>query len=83
MLGGASVDLTAKEFDVILYLAHRPGQAVSRDELLTEVWGSQSEWQDPSTVTEHVRRLRRKIETDPDNPRFLQTVRGIGYRFEA
>ena len=81
-LGGEPVALTAKEFDLLLYLAGRPRQAISRDELLQEVWGSEPEWQDPSTVTEHVRRVRRKIEADPDNPRYLQTLRGVGYRFE-
>ncbi len=76
------IGLTAREFDVVLHLATRPRQVVSREDLLIEVWGSQEGWQDPATVTEHVRRLRRKIETDPDNPRFIHTVRGIGYRFE-
>jgi DNA-binding response OmpR family regulator len=80
-LDGVPVPLTVKEFDVVLYLASRPGQPVSREELLREVWGSQGDWQDPSTVTEHVRRLRRKLEADPDNPQFLHTVRGVGYRF--
>jgi two-component system, OmpR family, phosphate regulon response regulator PhoB len=46
------------------------------------VWGSSSNWQSDATVTEHVRRLRRKIEVDPDNPRWIATVRGVGYRFE-
>ena len=46
------------------------------------VWGSSSDWQDPATVTEHIRRIRRKVEDDPDNPKFLQTVRSVGYRFQ-
>ena len=46
------------------------------------MWGSNSDWQDDATVTEHVRRLRRKIEVDPDQPRWIKTVRGVGYRFE-
>jgi DNA-binding response OmpR family regulator len=46
------------------------------------VWGSSSDWQDAATVTEHIRRLRRKIEEDPDRPRRIATVRGVGYRFE-
>src|SRR5438309_312796 len=54
----------------------------SKAELLAEVWGSSDAWQDPATVTEHIRRLRRKIEADPDRPRWLHTVRGAGYRFE-
>jgi DNA-binding response OmpR family regulator len=81
-VGGTPVALTVKEFDLILYLAKRPRQVIPRDELLHEVWASEPQWQDPSTVTEHVRRVRRKIEADPDNPRYLQTVRGVGYRFE-
>jgi two-component system phosphate regulon response regulator PhoB len=46
------------------------------------VWESSSDWQSDATITEHVRRLRRKIEADPDNPRWITTVRGVGYRFE-
>jgi two-component system, OmpR family, phosphate regulon response regulator PhoB len=51
--------------------------------LLRQVWGSQEAWQTATTVTEHVRRLRHKIESDPDRPRWIQTVRGVGYRFES
>jgi DNA-binding response OmpR family regulator len=50
--------------------------------LLEEVWGSSRDWQDPATVTEHIRRLRRKIEDDPEQPKWLLTVRGEGYRFD-
>jgi two-component system phosphate regulon response regulator PhoB len=81
-LAGEPVALTVKEFDLLLYLANRPKQAISREELLQEVWGSEPQWQDPSTVTEHVRRVRRKIEVDPDIPQHLQTVRGVGYRLD-
>jgi DNA-binding response OmpR family regulator len=72
--------LTAKEFDLLVYLLAHPGQAFRREELLEAVWG----WTfgDTSTVTVHIRRLREKIENDPSNPRYLRTVRGIGYRFE-
>ena len=79
---GGAVTLTAKEFDLLLFLASSPRQVFDRDQLLTHVWSSSAEWQDPATVTEHVRRLRRKIEVDPDNPRWICTVRGVGYRFE-
>ncbi|MGQ0616537.1 MAG: response regulator transcription factor [Acidimicrobiia bacterium] len=82
IVNGAPVDLTAREFDVLAYLAARPREVVPRAELLESVWGSSEDWQDPATVTEHIRRLRRKIEHDPDEPRFLRTVRGVGYRFE-
>jgi DNA-binding response OmpR family regulator len=79
---GAVVSLTAKEFDLLAFLASSPRQVFNRDQLLDHVWQSRSEWQDPATVTEYVRRLRKKIETDPDNPRWIETVRGVGYRFE-
>ena len=79
---GASVELTAKEFDLLAFLAGSPRQVFSRGQLLQHVWGSSPEWQDPSTVTVHVRRVRQKIEPDPDHPRRLTTVWGVGYRFE-
>ena len=77
-----AVDLTPKEFDLLACLAGQPRRVFSRAELLRLVWGSELGWQDAATVTEHVRRLRRKIEPDPENPRWLQTVRGVGYRFD-
>jgi DNA-binding response OmpR family regulator len=81
-IGGETPDLTAKEFDLLAFLAASPRQVFSRDQLLHQVWGSSSAWQSDATVTEHVRRLRRKVEEDPDNPRWITTVRGVGYRFE-
>ena len=62
--------------------AASPRRVFSRVELLEEVWGSSGEWQSPATVTEHVRRLRLKLEADRDRPRWIRTVRGVGYRFE-
>jgi two-component system, OmpR family, phosphate regulon response regulator PhoB len=82
LLDGAVVELTPREFDLLAKLASSPRRVFSRDDLLKEVWGSSLDWQDPATVTEHVRRLRRKIEEDPEQPRWIQTVRGVGYRFE-
>ena len=79
---GETIEMTAKEFDLLVYLAGAPRQVFSREQLLQQVWGSSSSWQSDATVTEHVRRLRRKIEVDPDNPRRIATVRGVGYRFE-
>lgn len=76
------VDLTAREFDLLAFLAGSPRQVFSRAQLLGQVWGSSPDWQDPATVTVHVRRVRQKIEKDPDNPERLITVRGVGYRFE-
>jgi DNA-binding response OmpR family regulator len=79
---GDLVLLTAREFDLLVFLAASPRQVFDRQQLLSQVWQSSADWQDPATVTEHVRRIRRKIEADPDHPRHLKTVRGVGYRFE-
>jgi len=73
--------LTAKEFDLLWTMARHPRQVFSRDQLLDLVWGL-TEYIDPSTVTVHVRRLREKIEVDPGDPHYIQTVWGVGYRFE-
>jgi DNA-binding response OmpR family regulator len=81
-VAGNKADLTAKEFDLLAFLAGSPRQVFSREQLLQQVWESSSDWQSDATITEHVRRLRRKIEADPDNPRWITTVRGVGYRFE-
>ena len=81
-LNGEVVETTAKEFDLLAFLAGSPRQVFSRAQLLEQVWDSSSDWQAEGTVTEHVRRIRRKIEQDPDNPRWVKTVRGVGYRFE-
>ena len=81
-LDEALVELTPKEFDLLAYLAASPRTAMSRTELLEEVWDSSPDYQDPSTVTVHVARLRQKLEADPDSPRWITTVRGVGYRFE-
>ncbi len=76
------VALTAKEFDLLAFLASSPRQVFSREQLLDRVWQSSSEWQSPDTVTEHVRRLRRRIEENPERPRWIRTVWRVGYRFE-
>ena len=81
-VGDEKVEMTAKEFDLLAFLASSPRQVFSREQLLRQVWGSSSDWQTDATITEHVRRLRRKIEDDPDHPRWITTVRGVGYRFE-
>jgi DNA-binding response OmpR family regulator len=81
-LDGGLVETTPKEFDLLAFLAGSPRQVFTRDQLLAQVWSSSSAWQDAGTVTEHVRRVRRKIEADPENPRWVRTVRGVGYRFE-
>ena len=80
-VGGEERTLTAREFDVLVTLARRPRQVFSRDQLLDQVWGV-TEYIDPSTVTVHIRRLREKLEANPSHPRFIQTVWGVGYKFE-
>jgi DNA-binding response OmpR family regulator len=80
-INGEERTLTAKEFDLLWVLARHPRQVFNRNQLLDIVWG-QTEYIDPSTVTVHVRHLREKIETDPSNPRYIQTVWGVGYKFE-
>jgi DNA-binding response OmpR family regulator len=80
-LAGAPVPLTAKEFDLLWLLASYPRQVFSREQLLDRVWGYEFEGGD-STVTVHIRRLREKIEPDPSNPTYVQTVWGVGYKFE-
>ncbi|MGH9042622.1 MAG: response regulator transcription factor [Acidimicrobiia bacterium] len=79
---GRPIHLTRREFDLLAFLASSPRRVFSREQILTLVWGSSSEWQSPTTVTEHVRRLRHHIEAEPDQPRHLISVRGVGYRFE-
>ncbi len=80
---GEQVDLTRREFDLLAFLASAPGHVYSREELLAHVWGSTEAWQDRATVTEHIRRVRLKVEHDPNRPRWIQTARGVGYRFDA
>jgi two-component system, OmpR family, phosphate regulon response regulator PhoB len=81
-LGGELLELTSKEFALLSFIAASPRQVYSRSQLLEHVWASSSEWQNEATVTEHIRRLRAKIELDPDHPKWIKTVRGVGYRFE-
>lgn len=81
-VGGALVEMTTKEFDLLAYLASSPRTVFSREQLLDAVWGSSGGQRDPATVTEHVRRVRKKIGDDPEAPAWLITVRGVGYRFE-
>jgi len=78
---GASLELTAKEFDLLAFLARRPRQVFSRQQLLEHVWGFDS-YIDASTVTVHIRRLREKVEPDPARPQHLKTAWGVGYKFE-
>jgi DNA-binding response OmpR family regulator len=77
---GQPVRLTAREFDLLWFLASHPRQVFSRDLLMDRIWGYSAAL-DTGTVTVHVRRLREKIEDEPSHPRFLETVWGVGYRF--
>ncbi|MGA7887370.1 MAG: response regulator transcription factor [Acidobacteriaceae bacterium] len=78
---GELTTTTATEFRLLDYLARHPGRVFSRDHLLDAVWGD-ARFVTPRSVDVYVRRIREKIETDPENPRYLKTVRGAGYRFE-
>lgn len=75
---GREVEMTAKELEVLIFLAAHPGQVFSREQIYDRVWG---DYGDPRTVTVHIGRIREKIEPDPARPQFIQTVRGLGYRF--
>ena len=77
---GHAVSLTAKEFDLLLHFARNPGRAFTRMQLLDAVWGTSFEGYEHNVNT-HINRLRSKIEIDPANPRYVLTVRGVGYRF--
>lgn len=76
---GKPVDLVRREFDLLAFLASHHGQVFTRTQLLEQVWDSSPDWQDPGTVTVHVRRVRGKLGGDPE--RFIETVWGVGYRF--
>jgi two-component system response regulator ResD len=78
--GGQEATLTQREFELLLFLARHPGQVFSRNQLMDLVW-QYAFYTDTSTVTVHIRRLRAKIEADPAQPRHIETVWGVGYRF--
>ena len=80
LAGGRAVALTPREFDLLFFMASHAGIVFSRAQLMEHVWQFTS-YEDSSTVTVHIRRLRAKVERDPENPSFIQTVWGIGYRF--
>jgi DNA-binding response OmpR family regulator len=80
-VGGRPVHLSAREFDLLLLLAERPGRAVARRYLFDTVWGVDF-YGDERALDVYIRTLRRKLESDPDNPRYIHTVRGVGYKLE-
>ena len=77
---GEEVELTQREFDLLHFLARHPGRAFTREQLMDHVW-QYAFYTDTSTVTVHIRRLRTKLEADPEAPRWIETVWGVGYRF--
>jgi phosphate regulon transcriptional regulator PhoB len=79
---GRQIKLSATEFKLLLYLAERHNKIYSRDHLLDAVWGNDV-YVEPRTVDVHIRRLRTKIEEDPNNPKYIKTMRGVGYFIEA
>ena len=81
-VNGIEVILTAKEFDLLTILALNPNKVFSKDQIFDKVWGMDS-FGDLSTVTVHIRKLREKIEVDPSNPQYIETIWGVGYRFEV
>lgn len=80
-VGGELIATTATEFRLLEYLARHPGRVFTRDHLLDAVWGD-ARFVTPRSVDVYVRRIREKVESDPEDPRYLKTVRGAGYRFE-
>jgi DNA-binding response OmpR family regulator len=80
ILDGEEIALTMREFDLLAFFAANPGRVFSRDQLMEAVW-MEPWFNDTSTVTVHVRRLRAKLDDDPAQPRFIETVWGVGYRF--
>jgi len=81
LVNGVRLDLTPKEFELLRLLARSQGRVLTRDYLLENIWGYEFIG-DSRTVDVHIRHLRQKIETDPANPKYIETVRGVGYRFK-
>ncbi len=79
--GGRSVNLSLREFDLLAYLCEHRNEAISKDKLISEVWGAFS-MVEPSTLTVHIRWLREKLEEDPAKPAYIKTVWGVGYILE-
>jgi DNA-binding response OmpR family regulator len=77
---GESVELTAKEFDVLLLLASHPGRVYSREQIMRHLWNGEF-FGEARAADVHIQHIRKKIEADPKNPRYIQTVRGAGYKF--
>ena len=80
-INGAEKVFTAKEFDLLTFLATHPNQVFSKEDLFERIWGMDSA-ADTSTVTVHIRKIREKIEENPAKPEFIETIWGVGYRFK-
>jgi DNA-binding response OmpR family regulator len=80
-LEGKQLTLSPKEFDLLAMLMRNRGRALTRDEILNQVWGDEGPYRDPHTVDVHIRWLREKVEPNPARPERLLTIRGIGYKF--
>ncbi|NSL52331.1 response regulator transcription factor [Calidifontibacillus erzurumensis] len=81
-VNGEEKDLRAKEFDLLALFASNPDRVFTKEELFERIWGMDSAYGDISTVTVHIRKIREKIEEDPSNPKYIQTIWGVGYRFK-
>lgn len=81
--GGQDLYLSALEYKLLLVFLNNRGQILTRDKLLEEIWDSSGDYVGDNTLTVYIKRLREKIETDPQNPAFIKTVRGLGYRLEG
>jgi DNA-binding response OmpR family regulator len=81
-LNEKEIVFTTKEFDLLTFLATNPNRVFTKEELFIKIWGMDSQG-DLSTVTVHIRKIREKIEIDPSNPQYVETIWGVGYRFEV
>lgn len=81
IMRGVEVFMTVKEFDMLLYLARRPNQVITKEEIFSGVWSDELGSGYYNAVAAYVNRLRKKIESDPNNPQYIETVWGVGYRF--
>ncbi|MCX8132190.1 MAG: response regulator transcription factor [Clostridia bacterium] len=82
MIDGRKVELAAKEFELLSYMAHHPMQVFTREQLFNQIWGF-DEYGDINTVTVHIRKIREKVEKDPSEPIYIKTVWGVGYKFDG
>lgn len=79
LMNGSEIELTPKEYDLLILLANTPNKVFTKEEIFQKVWGFESD-QDIPTITVHIRKLREKLEFDPSNPEYIMTVWGVGYK---